>query len=190
MRRLATLRARAFAALALDHPAYFAKLLQHYDAWLSLPADMDRLEVIRLPDGAVVAFTWCYCEGNLLNPPGESDWAKTGGRAIWVADMVAQGGTNGAVAARAVVETLLMLGIAEEGQRVHCWLNSSGRYGSVVARRRGGSVASPPEVLFPNLAQGGGTDGRIVQAGQQHIDGQERPVRDHAPVDEGQPAEG
>jgi hypothetical protein len=188
--RLATLRARAFAVLALDHPAYFAKLLQHYDAWLSLPADMDRLEVIRLPDGAVVAFTWCYCEGNLLNPPAEHDWAKTRGRAIWVSDMVAQAGTNGARAARAVIDTLLMLGIATEGQRVHCWLNASARYGAVVARRRRGSVGGLPEVLFPKSPPEEAAHGFSLQAGQQHIDGQERPVRDHAPVDEGQPAEG
>jgi hypothetical protein len=183
-------RVRAFAGCAADHPLYFARLRENADAWLAMPAMMGRLEVLRLPCGGVVAFTWCYSDGNLLNPPRYEDWARAEGRAVWVSDMVASAGVGGVRAARAVVDALLDLALIEDGQVVHCWLNASGRYGRVTARKRKGSAGGGSEVLFPKCTPGGGEGGVSVQAQDKHHDAGQRPLRHHAAMDEGQPAEG
>lgn len=145
--------AQATVKLAGNYPDYLEALLGDPDKLVTIvadPATQGRLVLLRLKGGEMIAFTWCYIDQPLMEPPQAADWARKTGTAVWLADMVATPGLGGITIGRAMHEALARLGITKPGQLIIHYRHRTHRYGGVIARASG--KKPDVEVLFPATA--------------------------------------
>lgn len=142
--------AQATVRLAGHYPEYLEALLGDQNLLISIvaaPATRGRLVILRLKDGQMVSFTWCYVDRPLSGPPQAADWDREAGSAVWLADMVSTPGLGGITIGRAMQEGLALLGVTRPGQLILWHRHRTHRYGGVFARAAG--KKPDVEVLFP-----------------------------------------
>jgi hypothetical protein len=142
--------AQTTVRLAGNYPDYLEALIEDPDKLVTIvadPATQGRLVILRLKGGEMIAFTWCYIDQPLTEPPQAADWERQRGVAVWLADMVSTPGLSGITIGRAMHEALASMGITKPGQLIVHYRHRTHRYGGVIARASG--KKPDVEVLFP-----------------------------------------